>query len=95
MIREVKNTDTELWRGNDDGGGDYYADRVFVTARGGIGFDVGGTVIVKTPRAWIDLAQKEHRADSRMTLRQRLLYWKLRLRFARATFFAKLRRGHD
>jgi hypothetical protein len=40
------NTDRELWRGLDN-------DRVFVTEGGGIGIDVAGTVVVKTPRMWL------------------------------------------
>jgi hypothetical protein len=43
------NTDRELWRGLD-------SDRVFVTVGGGIGIDVAGRVMVKTPRMWIGLA---------------------------------------
>jgi hypothetical protein len=46
------NTDTELWRGHDEGNGDAYADRVFVTAGGGIGFNCGGLVMVQTPKQW-------------------------------------------
>jgi hypothetical protein len=55
--RAAVNTDTELWRGNDEGGGDAYADRVFVTAGGGIGINCGGRVVVMTPKQWLALAE--------------------------------------
>lgn len=51
----VLNTDRELWRGTHTAG-DYYADSVFVTDRGGIGIHTGGYNVVKTPREWVDLA---------------------------------------
>ena len=43
------NTDRELWRERE---GDYYADSVHITERGGLGIDCGGNVIVKPLRAW-------------------------------------------
>ena len=51
-----ENTDRELWRGPDEGGGDYYADSIFVTERGGIGINCGGRVIVRPLRDWFALA---------------------------------------
>ena len=42
------NTDRELWRETDD----YYAPSIHVTAGGGIGINVGGTVFVKPVREW-------------------------------------------
>lgn len=53
----VENTDRELWRGPDDGCGDFYADSIHVTKNGGIGINVGGHVIVKPLRAWHALAR--------------------------------------
>jgi hypothetical protein len=43
------NTDRELWREKES---DYYAPSIHVTASGGIGINVGGTVIVHTLRTW-------------------------------------------
>ena len=48
-----KNTDRELWRERAD---DYYAPSLFVTEGGGIGINVGGSVIVKPVRDWHSLA---------------------------------------
>jgi hypothetical protein len=48
-----QNTDVELWR---EPPGDYYANSVHVTAGGGLGINVGGTVIVKPLAAWHALA---------------------------------------
>jgi len=60
MAEEVENTDRELWRGPDDGRGDYYADRVFVTAGGGIGIDHGGRRAVMLPKDWhYELGRRE------------------------------------
>lgn len=49
----AKNTDRELWREKE---GDYYSDSLHVTATGGIGMNVGGSVIVKPLRQWFALA---------------------------------------
>lgn len=49
----AKNTDRELWR---ERNGDYYAPSLFVTEGGGIGMNVGGTVIVRPVREWHKLA---------------------------------------
>jgi hypothetical protein len=46
-------TDRELWR---ELPGDYCSDSLFVTADGGIGTRVGGTVVVKPIREWFRLA---------------------------------------
>lgn len=53
---QVANTDRELWRGPDDGGGSYYADSIHITEGGGVGIDVGGHVVVKPLRDWHALA---------------------------------------
>ena len=47
------NTDRELWRERE---GDYYADSIHVTKRGGIGINCGGTVFVRPIRTWHALA---------------------------------------
>ncbi len=52
----AKNTDREIWRGPDEGFGDFYADSMFVTEQGGIGIDCGGHVIVMPVRKWHKLA---------------------------------------
>ncbi len=49
----VANTDVELWR---EQPGDYYANSIHVTKGGGIGINVGGTVIVKPLAEWHRLA---------------------------------------
>lgn len=46
---EIKNTDRELWRLDPD---DYYSPSIHVTESGGIGIDVGGTVIVRPAEEW-------------------------------------------
>jgi hypothetical protein len=51
-----ENTDRELWRERE---GDYYADSIFVTKEGAIGINCGGTVYVKSLKAWHDLASYE------------------------------------
>ena len=50
------NTDRELWR---EAPGDYYAHSIHVTARGGIGINCNGLVIVKPLREWHALAAKD------------------------------------
>jgi hypothetical protein len=52
----ARNTDRELWRENP---GDYYSPSIHVTEGGGIGFDVGGNVVVKPLREWHRLAASE------------------------------------
>jgi hypothetical protein len=47
------NTDRELWRETPD---DYYSPSIHVTAGGGIGINVGGTVVVRPVREWHALA---------------------------------------
>jgi hypothetical protein len=50
MSDEAKqNLDRDIYRAGD---GDYYADRIFISPGGGIGFSVGGNVIVKPLRDW-------------------------------------------
>jgi len=58
-----KNTDRELWRGPDEGCGDYYADSIFITEGGSIGINCGGSVIVKPLRDWHKLACPALRYD--------------------------------
>jgi hypothetical protein len=54
------NTDRELWREpTDEVGMEYYQPSIHVTARGGIGINVGGLVIVKSLRDWHALAAVE------------------------------------
>ena len=50
--RAASNTDKELWREADD----YYAASIHVTKSGGIGINVGGSVIVKPLQEWHRLA---------------------------------------
>jgi hypothetical protein len=47
------NTDREIWRRVP---GDYYSPRIFVTERGSIGIDVGGSIYVKPVEDWHALA---------------------------------------
>lgn len=47
--------DREIYTTHDERG-DYYGDKIFVTATGGIGFNVGGNCIVKPLRDWYALA---------------------------------------
>ena len=54
----VENTDRELWRGPDQGNGNYYADSVHVTQGGGIGMNVGGHVIVMRPSEWHNVCKE-------------------------------------
>jgi len=56
------NTDRELWRERD---GDFYSPSIHVTVEGGIGIDVGGTVIVLSVYDWHRLALEDsHRPPS-------------------------------
>jgi hypothetical protein len=54
--RACENTDREIWRGPDEGGGDYYADSLHITKGGGLGINCGGSVYVKPIREWHRLA---------------------------------------
>jgi len=47
--KPAMNTDRELWR---EPPGDYYADSIHLTEKGGIGINVGGHVIVRTLEQW-------------------------------------------
>ena len=49
---EAKNTDRELWRGPDEGGGSFYADSIHITEGDGIGINCGGHVFVRPLRDW-------------------------------------------
>ncbi len=51
----VANTDREIYTTHDSRG-DYYGDKIFVTANGGIGFNVGGRCIIRPLRDWFALA---------------------------------------
>lgn len=51
-----ENTDREIWRGPDEGCGDYYADSIFITKEGALGINCGGSVYVKPIRDWHRLA---------------------------------------
>lgn len=50
---QCQNTDKEIWSERED---DYYADRIFVTERGSIGINCGGSCIVMPIREWFKLA---------------------------------------
>lgn len=55
--RMTLNTDRELYREPDTtGNGEFYSDSIHVTQAGGIGINVGGTVIVMPLQAWHRLA---------------------------------------
>ena len=47
-----KNTDREIWRGPDEGGGDFYADSLHITKEGALGINCGGYVVVMPIREW-------------------------------------------
>jgi len=53
---QCENTNRELWRGPDEGCGDYYADSIHFTKDGDIGINCGGFVYVKPLREWHRLA---------------------------------------
>ncbi len=46
------NTDVEIWRGPDEGNGDFYADNLFITKDGALGINCGGYVTVLPVREW-------------------------------------------
>ncbi len=57
----VENTDRELWREpTEEVGMEYYQPSIHVTAQGGIGINVGGTVHVMALRQWHALAQEKY-----------------------------------
>lgn len=58
------NTDREIWRGPDEGGGDFYADSLHVTKEGSLGINCGGYVVVKPIREWHRLASPSHEAGT-------------------------------
>ena len=66
---ECKNTDREIWR---ERGGDYYADSIFVTERGGVEINCGGTVYVKPIREWHRLAGGPYQGLSQGGISDRL-----------------------
>ena len=57
----AENTDREIYRGPNDGCGDFYADSLHITQEGALGIDCGGYVVVKPIRTWHGLA-KAHAA---------------------------------
>lgn len=69
--KTCKNTDRELWR---EAPGDYYANSIHVTEKGGIGIDVGGTVIVKPLSEWHALGEGEKSMSNLERRVQRLEY---------------------
>jgi hypothetical protein len=59
VTQPVMNTDRELYREDTgDPAGSYYENSVFVTDKGGIGMNVGGTVIVQPITAWHEQARR-------------------------------------
>lgn len=52
-VQAFQNTDREVWR---ETPGDFYSNSVHLTATGGLGINVGGTVYVKPPAEWHRLA---------------------------------------
>lgn len=58
MSDAAQNTDFEIWRRKP---GDYYSPSIHVTAEGGIGMDVGGTVIVMDIEDWFRLAVEHNK----------------------------------
>jgi hypothetical protein len=52
-VQAFQNTDREVWRETQ---GDFYSNSVHLTATGGLGINVGGTVYVKPPAEWHRLA---------------------------------------
>lgn len=52
----AQNTDREIWR---ETLGDFYSNSIHVTQGGGIGIDVGGTVIVRRAEEWRRLANPQ------------------------------------
>jgi hypothetical protein len=68
MDETVANTDRELWREPAALGQAAYAPSIHVTARGGIGIDVGGDVYVKPLREWHRLAVEEAECVRQVTI---------------------------
>jgi hypothetical protein len=61
MAPEQAMTETgwcEIWRGPDEGGGDYYADSVSLHEGGAIRINCGGLVISLSPKQWHELARQ-------------------------------------
>lgn len=52
-IETIRNPWGEIWRKKE---GDFYSPSIHVTANGGIGINVGGTVIVRSVEEWHRLA---------------------------------------
>lgn len=51
-----QNTDREIWRGPDEGNGNYYADSIFITKEDALGINCSGSVHVRPIREWHRLA---------------------------------------
>lgn len=71
--RACENTDVELWRGPDEGNGDYYADSIHMTKGGGLGINCGGMVIVKPVRTWHALARQATEMGERLVKATKLI----------------------
>lgn len=73
---------TKWWGGSHENAGDFYSPSIHVTAQGGIGINVGGTVHVRTISAWhslgagdpFDVMAKEIKAQSERTLKWERLH---------------------
>lgn len=61
----VKNTDKEIWREDPD---NHYAPSVHITANNEIGINVGGTVVVMTPEAWVDFYMQNQKLLNKTTM---------------------------
>jgi len=59
----IQINDREIYRAAPDDS--YYSDRLFITADGGLGFDIGGHCVVKPLREWFRLAAWSCRAQPR------------------------------
>jgi len=66
-----KNTDKEIWRETED---DYYADSIHVTEHGGIGMNVGGSVIVKGVRDWHKTIKNVEEKDGEKKVLEHLVH---------------------
>lgn len=62
----VMNTDREIYTTHDERG-DYYGDKIFVTASGGIGFNVGRNCIgIELNPEYAAMAERRIRSDAGM-----------------------------
>jgi hypothetical protein len=70
-----QNTDREIWRGPDEGCGDFYADSLHITQEGALGINCGGRVIVKLIREWHRLASGDPSLAIAQLAKPRLQTW--------------------